>query len=145
MKAKLTKQVRNAKNLADDKEVTDIKTLVAIKNGKIHTPVVARWYMGRSAKASAVYCSVWINDKDFHSSGHGSAGGYGYHKISAAFADALNSAGVELYGSPYTNAVETTKERRRRAHIGGCGDSSVDAALKAIGRALFFRGQMEIV
>lgn len=145
MKAKLTEQVSNAKNLADDKEVTDIKTLVAIKNGKIHTPVVARWYMGRSAQASVVYCSIRINTKDFHTSGHGQAGGYGYHKVSAAFADALESAGIELYGSPYTNAVESTKERRRRAHIGGCGSSSVDAALKAIGRALGFRGQMEIV
>ena len=65
MKAKLIKQVSNAKDLADDKEVTDIKTLVAIKNGKIHTPVVARWYMGRSSQASVVYCSVWINAKDF--------------------------------------------------------------------------------
>lgn len=145
MKAKLTKQVSNAKNLADDKEVTDIKTLVAIKNGKIFTPVVARWYMGRSSRASVVYCSIWINTKDFHTGGHGSAGGYGYHKVSAAFADALDSAGVVLYGSPYAYVVETAKDLRLRARIGGCGDSSVDAALKAIGHALGFRGQMEIV
>lgn len=145
MKAKLTKQVHNAKNLNGDKEVIDTKTLVAVKGGKIFTPVVARWYKGRSPHASTVYCSVWIDATDFHTSGYGWAGGCGYHKKSAAFADALNSAGVELYGSPYAGVVETAKERLTRVHIGGCGDASVDAALKAIARALGFRGQMEIV
>jgi hypothetical protein len=144
MKAKFTvKECSNAKNLAGDKEVVGDKKLVVIHKGEILTPVDVRWYMGRSAQSSTVYCSVWVHGAGVSVSGHGQAGGYGYHKESSAFASALSSAGIELYGNPYGCAHPA--EDKSRAHIGGRGDGSVAEAILALGRALGYRGKMKIV
>lgn len=63
-----------------------------------------------------VYCVVWIfSDKPAR--GYGKAGGGGYHKRSAALAEALSRAGVTLSGP-----------------INGCGDSAMDEALLALAR-----------
>jgi hypothetical protein len=63
------------------------------------------------------YACLWINDSDknIHCNGSGSAGGYGYHRPSAAAAEALESAGIEL-SNP----------------IGGRGDSAISEAMKAL-------------
>ena len=53
-------------------------------------------------------------------SGHGKAGGYGYHKESAALQEAIESAGIKL-----------------RSPIDGAGDSAVRGAMEAINRAAF--------
>jgi hypothetical protein len=144
MKAKFTvRECSNAKNLAGDKEVVNEKKLVVTYKGEILTPVDVRWYMGRSSQASTVYCSVWVHGAGVSVSGRGQAGGYGYHKESSAFASALSSAGIELYGNPYGYAHPA--EDKSRAHIGGCGDRSVDEAVLALGRALGYRGKMKIV
>lgn len=128
MKAKLTTQKSNAKNMEDSKEAISRKVLAVIRDGKICIPVDVRWYMGRTSTASVVYCSVWVRNAGFCTSGHGSAGGGGYHKISAAFADALESAGITL-----------------DAYVAGGGDSAVDEAMKAIGRTLGYRGHSMII
>lgn len=88
------------------------------------TPIEARWYMGRSNSASTVYCSVWIRTRDGqrYISGNGSAGGYGYDKFSAAFDDALRSAGVKLEKS-----------------CGGCGDGPMRKAMLAVAKACGYR------
>lgn len=52
-------------------------------------------------------------------SGSGKAGGYGYHRASSAAAGAIAQAGIKL-------AVP---------HFGGMGDSAIETALLAIGRA----------
>lgn len=112
----------------------------------------ARCYMGRSASASVVYACVWINNQSAgHPTGRGDAGGYGYHKESAAIADALSAAGVELYGladAPrwdYNNArAYTAKEQaqlkraanKKRAYFGGAGDSAVRTALLSIAHVM---------
>lgn len=158
MKAKLTTQNQNARNLANEKETVREMHVVALKGGKIHHPVVARFYMGRSAQASTVYCSVWISKpgeirKDgegytdgFYTSGRGSAGGYGYHKESAALASALSSAGVELYGSPYGRDEKPVRmTAKHRCYIGGCGDRSMEDALKAVAVALGYTGQLMVI
>jgi len=82
-------------------------------------PITVRWYMGRSSQASTVYCSVWIGARgEGYYTGRGQAGGYGYHKTSAAFAAAVRSAGITL-------------ER----DVAGVGDSAVREAITAIGAA----------
>lgn len=74
-----------------------------------------------SPRGSSFYASVWISIKDkrtgakVYASGRGSAGGYGYCKLSAACADAITSAGVKLSQS-----------------ISGVGERAVEDALRAI-------------
>lgn len=71
--------------------------------------------------ASVVYCSVWIRQPGHGSpsfAGHGSAGGYGYHKESAALEAAMHSAGIKLAKG-----------------FGGCGSSAERAAYHAIAKA----------
>ena len=129
----------NAKNLGGDKETIETTRLIVFSakerkrkyaeaklndwspnpHDGFETAVDVRFYMGRSNSASTVYCSVWIRtaDGDFIS-GHGSAGGYGYHKTSAAFQDAIDSAGIKL-----------------EASVHGCGDRPMKRAMLAIARA----------
>ena len=87
--------------------------------------VDARFWMGRSNSASVVYCSIWIHGNGFECSGRGQAGGYGYHKPSAAFAAAVGSAGIQL-AKP----------------VDGVGDSAVRDAIETIGQAMGYRGKM---
>jgi hypothetical protein len=155
MKAKLTKNnISNGKNLGSVKETIEEMKLVCFKKGKFTEPIVVRLYMGRSASASVVYCSLWVHDLQkgvFYISGHGSAGGYGYHKESAAMQEALDSAGIELYGSAYVSGTEKTYrgepvDYKKKARINGRGDSSMREAILAIGEALgYTRKQMTIV
>ena len=74
-----------------------------------------------SQRGSSFYASVWLAFTDkrtgarVYASGCGSAGGYGYCKLSAACADALSSAGVKL-----------------SQNIAGAGERAVEDALRAI-------------
>jgi hypothetical protein len=113
--------VENAKNLSPDKETIERWRVAAVRNDGIDTPVDARFYMGRAGSASKVYCSVWLRSHDGQRflSGHGTAGGGGYHKISAALGDALESAGIKL-----------------ASRIDGCGESAMIHALDAVAVAL---------
>lgn len=135
----------NARNWDGEKERVNSWKVVApdptLPDG-ICELIDARCYMGKSRNASTVYASVWIHGpgSDWHS-GRGNAGGYGYHKESAAIGDALASAGVELWGSPYSNEQG---DETKRAHINGCGSSSIEAALRAIAAALGY-SQVAIV
>ena len=123
MNAKLTKTaVSNAQNLGDKKETIKTMVLITCKAGEFSEPVTVRWYMSRSGDgASPVYCSLWIYCSPYYVSGRGKAGGYGYHKASAAFQEACDSAGIEL-SQP----------------VDGRGDESVREAMFAIGAALGF-------
>jgi hypothetical protein len=141
----------NAKNLANGKEtITRIRwiaesprfkaALKEIRGGgsnaeyyrhypdrlaamRFTTVIDARIYMGRSSQASTVYASVWIHTRNgVHMGGHGSAGGYGYHKESAALYDAFDSAGV-TFDSGW----------------GGSGDSAMQRAVMLAGCKAGFR------
>lgn len=122
---------RNANNMAGNKETTRrLLADVAVK-GKVVNVLSARFYMSRTADgASPVYCSVWISPRDGSEgfSGHGRATGYGYHKESAAFAAALDSAGVSL-----------------AENIDGVGDRAIDDAARAIVKACGYRGEARII
>ena len=141
MKAIIRTQESNGRNYADTKEtILELRVIArrsehaAYEPRKLCEVVTARFYMGRSRNASTVYCSVWVHCEGIHTAGHGTAGGWGYHKNSAALSAALTSAGVELWGSPYDKEDEDTNEGQR-AYISGCGDSAMRSALLAVARA----------
>lgn len=129
--AKLTKQNQeNARNMGGDKETVSRYVVVGINGkGEITKGVDCRVYMGRSRNASTVYASIWVHSSGVWPSGHGNAGGYGYHKESAAIDEAIRSAGITLYGDVYGR-----EETQKKAYINGVGDSAVREALLAIGR-----------
>ena len=72
---------------------------------------------------------MWINSGETHISGGGSAGGYGYHKSSAASQAALDDAGIVLTAPDSVTTAKST-------HIDGCGDNAMREALSAIAMAL---------
>lgn len=79
-------------------------------------PVVARIYWPGQ---TTVYCALWIGAGDKWGRGAGTAGGGGYHKPSAALADAIRDAGIKL-----------------SAPISGVGDAAMEEACEAIARAV---------
>lgn len=89
--------------------------------------VTARIYMPNSV----AYCALWISAPNACARGAGKAGGYGYHKASAALQDAITDAGITLQGDVY--GCERTN---KRATINGVGDSAMLEALEAIARAV---------
>lgn len=145
MRATFTKECENAINYGDKKPMRERHVLIDKKTER--EIVDCRTY----GSGSTVYCSIWINSVKqekrpanwIHggTSGKGSAGGYGYHKASAAVADAIVSAGIALTGSPYGYPVnsdtpaQTRARLKKPAHIGGCGDASIRCALLAIAYA----------
>jgi hypothetical protein len=120
--------ISNAKNHGRDKETVGIRSLVVLSKGELKEVVDVRFYMGRSNSASKVFCSIWCNNSKQSLSGTGSAGGGGYHKESAAFSDAVSSAGIELSVS-----------------VDGVGDRAIDDAMKAIAKALGYRGKSKLI
>lgn len=65
------------------------------------------------------YACLWVSNNGMYSNGSGSAGGYGYHRPSAAVQEAMESAGIKLDRS-----------------ISGVGDSAIIGALHAIAKYL---------
>ena len=97
------KEVSNGRNYGGEKELVSAYSIIGTIKGELREVVTVRAYMSRSRSASSVYASIWIHANGYHLAGHGSAGGYGYHKKSAALQSAINSAGIELVGSPYAD------------------------------------------
>jgi len=87
----------------------------SVIDGKLNKLVSCRIYWG----TSRCYCCLWIHGDKVCGSGSGLAGGYGYHKESAAVSDAISAAGIKL------------DER-----IDGVGETAITEALEAIGKAL---------
>jgi hypothetical protein len=130
MKATLmTDYSSNAKNLGNEKEMTFTFNAIVRIGKSLKNVLTIRTYMGRSSSASVVYASIWAFGKKSQSwSGHGKAGGYGYHKPSAAIGEAITSAGITL-------------DKR----IDGVGDSAIREAIEAIVRAMGYKGEILIV
>ena len=126
IRANFTKENRNARNRANEKETIGGFKLVCRKTEA--EVVDVRFYMGRGSSASTVYCSIWVTlaagkkpaDWEYWTvSGSGHAGGYGYDKRSSALQDAIGSAGIQLFGDAY--ARQEKPNFKKAAWIGGTG------------------------
>ncbi len=124
MKVTFKSQESNAINYGGKKELTESLKTVAYKDGRFYIVVDARFYSGRSAGASTVYCAIWVHGDHFYTSGRGNAGGYGYHKTSAALSDACKSAGIEI------------EKNGKYWYFHGCGDRAMREAVSVITEAL---------
>ena len=141
MKAVFTQECGNAINHGGKMETVNQFVLIDKKTER--EVVVARTYMGRGRSASQVKASIWVtlsSDKKpagweyGYTSGSGSAGGYGYDKASSAIADAIESAGIELYGTAYLRHSEKV-DFKNRVYFGGVGVTATLSALLAIAYA----------
>ena len=135
IKASIVKKESNAR-CPDNKELVSAYSLVVrLPSGELREVITVSCYMGRSASASVVYAVLWVRCKDGEwTSGSGHAGGYGYHKESAAIASAISSAGIEL----------KDLENDRKDHwfdLGGTGESYYSQVFDAIARAAGYRGR----
>ena len=119
MKATLGNENSNAINYGNKKELVNSWNVIVDSDDGLKNIITVRCYMDRSSSASTMYASIWIYDEKHHTSGSGKSGGYGYHKASAAIADAIESAGITL-----------------NENIAGAGDSAIEQALEAIALAL---------
>lgn len=150
MKATLPKEEITTAKWYEGKETIKEQTGVVNYKGKIETAIRVAVYMGRSKAASTVYASIWVYTADGRTySASGSAGGGGYHKESAAIADAIDNAGIKLYGGAgvtYSKPdVPDPADEKKIANIGGAGDHAVRVALESIARASGYRGKLRIV
>lgn len=136
IKASVIKKQDNARR-PDNKELVSACSLVVrLPSGELREVVTARCYMGRSASASVVHAVIWVRCADGEwTSGSGSAGGYGYHKESAALADAVKSAGIEL------KDLDRTDRPDRRFDFAGTGESYYPQVFESIARAAGYRGR----
>ena len=139
IKASIVKKESNARR-PDNKELVSAYSLVVrLPSGEMREVITVRCYMGRSASASVIHAVMWVKCADGHwTSGSGHAGGYRYHKESAAIADAISSAGVTLQDL----------ENDRKDHwfdLGGSGTSYYPQVFEAIARAAGYRGHTLLV
>lgn len=128
MQAKITKQTHDGKIKQHRKEnylsservvLVPEKRKEYIREGNtMKSAIIMRIYHTKST----AYACLWVNSNDTHISGGGKAGGYGYHKASAAMQAALDDVGVQLSES-----------------IAGRGESAMIDALVATARALGYR------
>ena len=135
IKASIVKKESNAR-CPDNKELVSAYSLVVrLPSGEMREVITVRCYMGWSASASVIHAVMWVKCADGHwTSGSGHAGGYGYHKESAAIASAISSAGVTLQDL----------ENDRKDHwfdLGGTGTSYYPQVFEAIARAAGYHGR----
>ena len=96
--------------------------LVSTKDG-MREAVTLRVYGTKTMN----YVCLWFNNGNQWAAGTGIAGGYGYHRPSAAAAEALTKAGVEF------------PER-----ISGYGDEAIRDAVQALAKKLYPRKKVYI-
>lgn len=124
MKATINPEAKNKFNANHRKEKSSVEfeSYMVIDlsaepwtDGEVHAPVTLRLYhtTGRA------YACLWINSGNTHTSGSGFAGGYGYHRGSAAAQAAINNAGIVL-----------------DKDIDGRGESAIREAMMAIAASL---------
>lgn len=103
------KNARREKGFDREIAVLDPKTGQAILTARIYHP------------GSVAYCSLWVSSRNngTYGRGQGKAGGYGYHKQSAALNAAIRDAGIVL-----------------SQDIGGVGETAMNEAVTAIAKAL---------
>jgi hypothetical protein len=138
MKAKFNKTVKQSFNTKHRKDV--LNEAYRVVDGAFNTVVDCRVY----GSGSTAYACLWVyGEGNFYASGSGKAGGWGYHKTSAAVDDAIDSAGFELYGSPYNDGRE--QNYKKRCNISGVGDSAIESALMAIAKTASRKRKLHLI
>jgi len=153
MKAKMPKtRTENAINYGGEKRLLESWDVAVSYKGEVRNPVNLRAYGPKSGFRSGmerVHASIWVQGQDAprpaSASGSGSAGGCGYDKVSAAAAGAIDAADITLWGDVYASLNGNPEDYKKRAHIHGVGESAVEDALRAITRALGYRGKVTII
>ena len=121
------KNLTDSGNVAKYRKEKGFYRQISMVDSRDGTQIVqARFYWPGREGASNCYCCVWIHGDDLHGSGGGKAGGYGYHKESAALEEALSAAGI-----------------RMSEGIGGRGDQAMLEALEVLARAVI-KGKRKI-
>lgn len=118
-------------------------TLVVRHKGELREAVsVVTYYNPRGSGMQPVRACIWVRPADYNGpwrSGKGSASGCGYHKESAAIADAVSSAGITLYGRAPWARERQRGDSRRVFDFGGTGSSGYREVFEAIARAAGYR------
>ena len=123
----------NGVDYANEKrELVKAYVVYGLVNNEITELAHASIYMGKSAHATGVYCDFRLRGAECRSSS-GKAFGGGYCKKSAAVGTALSKAGIQLFGDVYGEMPMPNQ----RAHIGGVGESAIEAALVAVSKLSF--------
>ena len=99
----------------DDHYLYEYAVMAIMDDYTVKNPVTIRIY-GTKARN---YAAIWANGNGVYKSGTGTAGGYGYHKPSAAACEAIYNAGITL-----------------DEDINGRGDSAIMEAAEAIAKAI---------
>lgn len=99
----------------EDHYLYEFAVMAVMPDYTVKNPVTLRIYGTQSRN----YAAVWCNGNGVYKSGTGCAGGYGYHRPSAAACEAIYSAGIEL-----------------SEDINGRGDNSIKEAAEAIAKAI---------
>lgn len=69
----------------------EISVVALVRKNEFEQPITVKFYATRARN----YCCLWIRCKAVQVSGGGSAGGYGYHRASAAMDAAMRNAGIK--------------------------------------------------
>lgn len=118
-------------------------SLIASRGGELCEAITVRTYYGQGNGLHPLRACVWVRmaDRTEGLSGRGSASGCGYHKGSAAIADAVGSCGIKLYGSAYRYPTEPV-DFKKQIYFGGTGSGAYAEIFQAIARAAGYRGRM---
>lgn len=122
---KLDKETIINVNHRKESHFTKQYTAVVFNGQSAYDAVTLRIY----ATDAKSYCCLWVNDNcswvkgcrdSYYRAGSGSAGGYGYHRASAAAQEAISNAGITL-----------------SEDINGRGDAAIEEAVHAIAAAIW--------
>lgn len=119
-------------------------SLIATRKGELCEVITVRTYFNEKGSGmQPVRACVWIKPATDTAwpSGRGSASGCGYHKESAAIAEAVSHAGVRLFGSLHNYRAEPV-DMKKPIDFGCTGSSGYAEVFKAIARAAGYRGRM---
>lgn len=118
-----------------------VHEVTLVIDGDTDITVKAVFYDTFSPEGTTLYCNLWVWGTDVYTSGHGKAGGYGYHKQSAALMEAIRSAGITLTGDEYGGDGPGDGS----GSIAGRGTGPMEAALIAIARAATGRRKFKVL
>lgn len=88
-------ETKNKKSIFDYKHVRGVSAVCLLKGGKSAGRIVANWSDNPAGSVCTASVMLWDDAKGWtinHAIGR--AGGYGYDKLSAAIADALDEMGL---------------------------------------------------